>query len=122
VLIKLYLKPTFATWQCILFGADAAAVLLLLSVAMALPSSSTALKASAAAAAVAGAGIGFWTAQLQSLQSCPSYMRCPPSVLLLQRTFTAWQCALFGAGIAVVVLLLSFAVTRSLSGGSLEAT
>ena len=37
--IMLYLKPTFATWQCVLFGMGAAAVLLFLSLAVArLPS------------------------------------------------------------------------------------
>jgi hypothetical protein len=35
----LALKPTFATWQCVLFGAGAAAILFLLSFAVArLPS------------------------------------------------------------------------------------
>jgi hypothetical protein len=60
-----------------------------------------------------GVGVGLWTAQLQSLQPCPPEMRCPnPSVLLLQPTFTAWQCALFGAGAAAVLLLISLAVAR----------
>ena len=60
-----------------------------------------------------GVGIGFWTAQLKSLQPCAPYMRCPtPSVLVLQPTFATWQCALFGAGATVVVLLFSLAVTR----------
>ena len=34
LLMNLYLAPIFATWQCILFGAGAAAVLLLLSLAL----------------------------------------------------------------------------------------
>lgn len=121
LLIKLFLRPTFATWQCILFGAGAAAVLLLLSVAVALPRSAWAVKASGLAAAVtAGAGIGLCTAQLEALKPCPSYARCPtPYDLVLQPTFTAWQCALFGAGAAAVVLLLSLALARLPSARSL---
>jgi hypothetical protein len=113
LLMKLYLAPTFATWQCILFGAGAAAVLLLLSLAFARMPSTRALKTSGVAAAVAGVGVGLWTAQLQSLEQCPSYARCPnPAGLVLQTTFAAWQCALFGAGAAVVLLLLYFAAAR----------
>ena len=121
--IKLYLPPTFATWQCILLGAGAAAVLLLVSVAVAHPPSASSLKAAGVAAVAAGCVVGLWTAQLQSLQPCPPSTRCPnPYLLFLQPTFTAWQCALFGAGAAVVVLLLSFAVTRLPSARSLKAT
>jgi hypothetical protein len=45
LLIKFFARPTFATWQCILFGAGAAAVLLLLSLAVARLPSATPLKA-----------------------------------------------------------------------------
>jgi hypothetical protein len=122
LLIMLHLTPTFATWQCVPFGAGAAAVLLLLALAVAQAPSATALKASGVAAVVAGVGVGLWTAQLQALEQCPSYAGCPtPYGLALQPTFTAWQCAMFGAGAAVVVLLLSFAVARLPSARSLQA-
>ena len=55
-----------------------------------------------------GVGVGLWTAQLTTV-------RCPPTALCLfipyftRLTFATWQCALFGAGAAVVVLLLSWA-------------
>jgi hypothetical protein len=69
-----------------------------------------------------GVGVGIWTAQLESLQRCPPYARCPtPADLVLQPTFTAWQCALFGAGAAVVLLVLSFAVARPPSARSFTA-
>jgi hypothetical protein len=54
LLMNLYLRPTLATWQSILFGAGAAAVLLLLSLAVARLPSATAFKASGLAAVVAG--------------------------------------------------------------------
>jgi hypothetical protein len=122
LLPKLYLRPTFATWQCILFGAGAAALLLLLSVTVALPQSEWAVKAFGVAAAAAGVGVGLWTAQLHAVEQCPTYAGCPaPSGLVLQPTFTAWQCALFGAGAALAVLLLSFAVARLPPARSLNA-
>jgi hypothetical protein len=123
LLIKVILRPTFATWQCILFGAGAAAVLLLLSVAVARPPSAAALQASRVAAVVAGVGVGLWTAQLQSLEQCPSFAGCPaPSGLVFQSTFTAWQCALFGAGAAVVLLLLTLAASRLPSTRAFKAS
>jgi hypothetical protein len=121
LVIHVYSRPTFATWQCILFGAVAAAVLLLLSTAVARPPSARALKASGVAAMATGVGGGLWTAQLQSFGACPSFVRCPtPYGFVLQPTLAAWQCALFGVGAAVVVLLLSFAVARLPSTGSQE--
>lgn len=60
-----------------------------------------------------GAGVGLWTAQL-----APSRYQCPPnafcaSILYFARpTFPTWQCVVFGAGAAAVLLLLSFAVAR----------
>jgi hypothetical protein len=46
-------------------------------------------------------------------QAVVGYARCPTAAdLVLQPTFTAWQCALFGAGAAVVLILLSLAVAR----------
>lgn len=123
LLIMLYLRPTFATWQCISFGAGAAAILLLLSVAVARLPSARAITASRVAAVAAGVGVGLCTAQLQSLEQCPSYARCPtPYGLVLQPTFTAWQCALFGAGAAVVMLLLSLAASRLPSARALKAS
>jgi hypothetical protein len=122
LLIMLHLPPTFATWQCVLFGAGAAAVLLLLSLAVARLPSAGALEASGVAAVAAWVGVGVWTAQLQALEQCPSFAQCPtPYGLVLQPTFTAWQCALFGAGAAVIVLLLSFAVARLPAARSLQA-
>jgi hypothetical protein len=60
-----------------------------------------------------GIVIGLWTAQLTTI---PSTYRCAglclPTNLFLVPTFAPWQCALFGAGAAVVLLLLSFAVAR----------
>jgi hypothetical protein len=113
LLIALHLRPTFATWQCALFGAGAAAVVLLVSLALARPPSTRAGNASGLAAVAAGVGVGLWTAQLESLQQCSSFAQCPtPYGLALLPTFTAWQCALLGGGAAVVLLLLSFAGGR----------
>jgi hypothetical protein len=113
LLMSLYLRPTLATWQSILFGAAAAAVLLLLSLAVSRLPSTVALKASGAAAVVAGVGVGLWAAKPQSLQQCASFAQCPnPDGVVLQPTFAAWQCVLFGAAAAVLVLLLTFAAAR----------
>ena len=113
LLMNLYLRPTLATWQSILFGAGAAAVLLLLSLAVARLPSATAFKASGLAAVVAGVWVGVWMTQPQSFRPCPSYAACPnPDGVALQSTFALWQCVLFGAGAAVVVLLITFAVAR----------
>lgn len=113
LLIMLYLKPTLAIWQCVLFGAGAAAVLLLLSLAVARLPSPTAFKASGVATVMAGVGVGLWAAQPQSLQQCPSFAQCPnPDGFALQPTFATWQCVVIGAGAAVVVMLLTFAVAR----------
>ena len=60
-----------------------------------------------------GVVIGLWTAELQSLQPCPPYMRCPTATTLVTLpTFATWQCALFGLGAAVVLVLASEAVAR----------
>jgi hypothetical protein len=69
-----------------------------------------------------GVGVGLWTAQL-----VPSRYQCPPnafcdSILYFARpTFATWQCVLFGAGAATVLLLLSFAVARLPPTRSLKA-
>jgi hypothetical protein len=59
-----------------------------------------------------GVGVGLWTSQLMTFPSQCS----PEGICLLRlvaiRTFATWQCALFGAGASVVMLLLSLAVTR----------
>jgi len=121
--MKLYLRPTFATWQCILFGVGAAAVLVLLSLAVTRPPSATALQASRVAAMAAGVGVGLWTAQLQSIEQCPSLALCAtPNGLVFQPTFAAWQCGLFGAGAAVVLLLLSLAASRLPSARALKTS
>ena len=59
-----------------------------------------------------GVGVGLWTAQLTTVVN-----ECTPQgvCLLMLRVgprFATWQCALFGAGAAAVLLLLSFAVAR----------
>ena len=62
-----------------------------------------------------GVGVGLWTAQLT-----PSEYKCPPAglcltilkFLLKQPRFATWQCILFGAGAAVVLLLLSSVASR----------
>ena len=113
LLIAVHFLPTFATWQCALFGAAAAVVLLLLSQAVAQPPSALAGKASWIAAVAAGVGLGLWTAQLGSFQQCVSFAQCPtPYGIGFLPAFTAWQCALLGGSTAVVVLLLSFAGAR----------
>jgi hypothetical protein len=65
-----------------------------------------------------GVGIGFWTALLRAtapLSSCPLMDSCHG-----RSSFPMWQCALFGAGAAVVVLLLSVAASRRPSARSLR--
>lgn len=54
-------------------------------------------------------GAGLWASRLTSLPSCSPYA-CPD--LTLQATFATWVCALFGASAAIVVGLVSLAVTR----------
>jgi hypothetical protein len=56
-----------------------------------------------------GVGAGLWASRLTSLPSCSPYA-CPD--LTLQATFATWVCALFGASAAIVVGLVSLAVTR----------
>jgi hypothetical protein len=69
-----------------------------------------------------GVGVGLWTAQLT-----PNEYKCPPKAacllinLYLRPTFATWQCILFGAGAATVLLLLSLAVARLPSARSLKA-
>jgi hypothetical protein len=62
-----------------------------------------------------GVGIGFWTALLTKGGLCANHGNgalsvCPQFYPVA--TFAVWQCALFGAAAAVVVLLLSLALTR----------
>jgi hypothetical protein len=84
----------FALWQCALFGASATVVVLLFSWAGSL---TNVLRV---ASVPVGFVIGVWSAQLVSLTLVP--------------TFAPWQCALFGAGAAVALLLLSLAATYPL--------
>jgi hypothetical protein len=58
-----------------------------------------------------GVGVGLWTAQLTTYQNPCGYAICADRLSLVP-TFATWQCALFGAGAAAVLLLLSFAVAR----------
>ena len=55
-----------------------------------------------------GVGVGLWTARLTftcGTFSCPPYAGEP--------RFAAWLCALFGAAVAVPLLVASFALRRS---------
>jgi hypothetical protein len=57
------------------------------------------------ASAPVGVGIGLWTASLwihTSNDACALLLMCSPGP-----RFALWQCALFGAGAAVLVLLFS---------------
>jgi len=104
--ILYFARPTFATWQCALFGAGAALTLLALSLVDSLTNAVRILSVPV------GVGVGLWTAQLRSFPYCPPYGRCPAYLGVPPLTFAPWQCALFGGGAAVVVMLLSLAVTR----------
>ncbi len=116
VLIKYFDTPTFATWQCALFGAGAAVTLVALSVVGSLANALRVLSVPA------GVGVGLWTAQLRSFPYCPLYARCPAYIGgIPPLTFAPWQCAVFGLGAAVVVLLLSVAVARMPRAGQLKA-
>jgi hypothetical protein len=70
-----------------------------------------------------GVGIGVWTALLMSLTrcGCPSGASfCNCGLITSEPTFATWQCALFGAGAALVLLLLALAVSRLPSARSLK--
>jgi hypothetical protein len=101
--------PRFALWQCALFGAGAAVVLLLLSLATSLTD------VFRLASLPVGVGVALWTAFLTTGSSCPAP---PPGVFSGCReyfpapTFAVWLCALFGAGAAVIVLLVPVATAR----------
>ena len=95
----------YVAWQCALFGAGAAVTLLALSLVDSLTNALRVLSVPV------GVAVGVWTAQLDWLL-CRGYTRCSAPYLVPQPTFVAWQCALFGAGAAFVVLILALAVTR----------
>jgi hypothetical protein len=108
-LLMLRVGQRFATWQCALFGAGAAVTLLALSLVNSLTNALRLLSVPV------GIGVGLWTAQLPwtcTTFSCPQYAG---------PRFAPWQCALFGAGATVVVLLLSLAVTRAPRASQLRA-
>ena len=99
--------PTFALWQCALFGASVALVLLLVSRAGSL---ANALRV---ASVPVGVGVGFWTAWLTTDPNvCPPNALCLDLLLARRPTFATWQCVVFGAGAAAFLLLLSVAVAR----------
>ena len=100
--------PRFELWQCALFGASAAVTLLALSLVDSLTNALRMLSVPV------GVGVGLWTAQLTTGPSnqCPGPLPCLDMLYAQRPTFATWQCALFGAGAAVVMLLLSLAVTR----------
>jgi hypothetical protein len=60
-----------------------------------------------------GVGIGLWTALLTTGLPCPNHFNgalsaCPEYFPVA--TFAVWQCAVFGAGAAVVLVLLSLGI------------
>ena len=62
-----------------------------------------------------GVGIGLWTALLTTGLPCPNHFNgqlsaCPESFPVA--SFAIWQCALLGAGAAVVLVLVSLAVPQ----------
>jgi hypothetical protein len=98
--------PTFALWQCALFAAGVAIVVLFLSLAGSLTNGLR------VASVPVGVVVGFWTSQLMTDPN-----NCPPKALCLDMyapkpIFATWQCILFGAGAAAVLLLLSLAASR----------
>jgi hypothetical protein len=76
------------------------------------------------ASAPVAVGVGLWTAQLTA--TVPSH--CGPAGICLlilyfaMRTFATWQCVLFGAGAAAVLLLLSWATARLPSAARLKGS
>ena len=99
--------PTFALWQCALFGAGVAVVFLVLSWAGSL---TNALRV---ASVPVGVGVGFWTAALTTNPNvCPLKALCLDMLLAPKPTFATWQCVVLGAGAAAVLFLLSYAVER----------
>jgi hypothetical protein len=63
-----------------------------------------------------GIGVGLWTALLTTTpiqDTCPHGAACLLTIYYRPRpVFATWECVLFGAGAAAVLLLLSFAVAR----------
>jgi hypothetical protein len=64
-----------------------------------------------------GIGVGLWTALLTTTpiqEPCPRGAACLlMKIYFLPRpVFAIWECVLFGAGAAAVLLLLSFTVPR----------
>lgn len=62
-----------------------------------------------------GVVIGLWTAQLTPGSPCgtphPGVLSACPQILAMP-TFAAWECTLFGAGAAVILVLVAEAVAR----------
>jgi hypothetical protein len=111
----IFLVRRFAAWQSALIGA--ATLTLILVVSGTVNSDLRSLNVGALrfvqrwrlqlAPVLAGVGVGLWTAQLAftcATFSCPPYAGEP--------RFAAWQCALFGAAVAVPLLVASFALRR----------
>jgi hypothetical protein len=70
-----------------------------------------------------GVGIGVWTALLVSLPNCGcpgGASLCNCGLITSEPTFATWQCVLFGAGAAVVLLFLSLAVARPPSASPIK--
>jgi hypothetical protein len=65
-------------------------------------------------AVAVGIVVGFCTAQLRSYNPlCPPFQSCPSHFVGTDSlTFTGWQCAMFGAGAAAVLLVVSLALAR----------
>ncbi|MGA8633832.1 MAG: hypothetical protein WB805_03140 [Candidatus Dormiibacterota bacterium] len=71
-----------------------------------------------------GVAVGLWTAQLATapFQCPPKGIPCLDMAYVQKPIFATWQCILFGAGAAAVVLLLSFAVPRLPSAVRIKAS
>lgn len=71
-----------------------------------------------------GVAVGLWTAQLTPVpfQCPPRGLPCLEMAYFQKPIFATWQCILFGAGAAAVVLLLSLAASRLPSAARLKAS
>ncbi len=82
------------------------------------------IQALAVVSAIVGVAVGLWASALGSSPLCPGpgqplYERCPANISVTgaipPSTFTLWECALFGVGAAMLMLLLAWVGARFLS-------